>query len=79
MEIGNLLVQLTDCNSMHNIYQQCGEQRVYLRHKNSAISPVGIYHCGIPTDADISVRATVYVELYTASGGRLSHPFVQSF
>ena len=62
-----------------DIYELRGEQKVYLRRKNSATSPVGIYRCGISTNADISVRATVYVGLYTASGGRLSHPFVQSF
>ena len=51
-------------------------QRVDLRRTNSVTSPVGIYHCDIPTlavhdDDDISVRATVYVGLYTASGGRI--------
>ena len=49
-------------------------QRVDIRRRNSATSPVGIYRCGIPTlavhdDSDISVRATVSVGLYTASGG----------
>ena len=44
-------------------------QRVDLRRSNSATSPVGIYHCDIPTVADSSVRATVYGGLYTASGG----------
>ena len=49
-------------------------QRVDLRRSSSATSPVGIYRCGIPTlavydDTDRSVRATVYVGLYTASGG----------
>ena len=51
-------------------------QRVDLRHSNSATSPVGIYRCDIPTndvfdDTDISVRATVYVGLYTTSEGKL--------
>ena len=41
-------------------------------------SPTGIYRCDIPTnvvhgDADISVRDTVYVGLYTASGGKCSY------
>ena len=58
-----------------DIYEARGDQRVYLRRRNSVTSPVGIYRCGIPTiavhdDSDISVRATVYVGLYTASGGR---------
>ena len=44
-------------------------QRVDLRRRNNANSPVGIYHCGIHTSADPSVRATVYVGLFTASGG----------
>ena len=57
------------------IYEARGAQRVDLRRRNSATSPVGIYRCDIPTiavhdDDDISVRATVYVGLYTASGGR---------
>ena len=48
--------------------------KVHLLRWNSATSPVGIYHCDIPTvavhdDNDISVRTTVYVGLYTASGG----------
>ena len=48
-------------------------QRVELRRANSATSPTGIYRCEIPTDAvhddtDISVRATVYVGLYTSEG-----------
>ena len=57
-----------------DIYEARGDKRVYLR-RTSATSPVGIYRCDIPTnevhnDDDISVRATVYVGLYTASGGR---------
>ena len=58
-----------------DILEARGDQRVDLRHRNSVTSPVGIYRCDIPTnvvhhDTDISVRATVYVGLYTASGGR---------
>ena len=49
-------------------------QRVDLRRRNNANSPVGIYRCDIPTNAvhdddDISLRDTVYVGLYTATGG----------
>ena len=50
-------------------------QGLDLRRKSGANSPtVGIYRCDIPTgaihdDTDISVRDTVYVGLYTASGG----------
>ena len=56
------------------IFEQRRAQRVDLRRSNSATSPVGIYRCDIPTEAvhddtDISVRATVYVGLYTASRG----------
>ena len=50
-------------------YENREAQRVDLRRRNNANSPVGIYRCGIPTSADPSVRATVYVGLYTASGG----------
>ena len=59
------------------IYERRGSQRVDLRRRNNATSPtVGIYRCGIPTNAvydatDISVRDTVYVGLYTSSGGML--------
>ena len=50
-----------------------GDKRVEL-HRSTATSPTGIYRCGIATEAlhdntDISVRDTVYVGLYTASGG----------
>ena len=55
-------------------YEAREAQRVDIRRRNSVNSPVGIYRCGIPTIAvynvtDISVRDTVYVGLYTASGG----------
>ena len=57
-----------------DIYENCGSERVALSRRNNADSPVGIYRCDIPTravhrDTDNSVRATVYVGLYTASGG----------
>ena len=45
-------------------------QRVSLHRSNNPTSPVGIYRCDIPTLVT-SVRATVYVGLYT-SGGRFS-------
>ena len=58
-----------------DIHEVREAQRVDLRRRNSATSPVGIYRCEIATlavhdDDDTSVRATVYVGLYTASGGR---------
>ena len=57
-----------------DIYESRVSQRVNIRRRDNANSPTGIYRCGIPTDAvhddsDISVRDTVYVGLYTASGG----------
>ena len=57
-----------------DIYEFRGDQRVDIRRRNNANSPTGIYRCDIPTNAvhdddDISVRDTVYVRLYTASGG----------
>ena len=58
-----------------NIRQSRGDKSVFLRHRiNTPNSPTGIYRCDIPTiavhdDTDISVRDTVYVGLYTASGG----------
>ena len=59
-----------------DIYEAREARRVDVHRRNSATSPVGIYRCEIPTDAvhddtDISVRATVYVGLYTASGGTI--------
>ena len=57
-----------------DIYENRGSERVALSRRNDANSPTGIYRCDIPTHAvhdntDNSVRATVYVGLYTASGG----------
>ena len=49
-------------------------QKVDIRRRNrGAYSPTGIYRCDIPTNAvhdenGISVKGTVYVGLYTASG-----------
>ena len=59
------------------IFERRRSQRVDLRRRNNATSPVGIYRCDIPTtvvydNTDISVRDTVYVGLYTGSGGVLS-------
>ena len=57
-------------------YEVRVSQGVDLRRNNwGANSPTGIYRCDIPTaavhgDTDISVRDTVYVGLYTASGGK---------
>ena len=57
----------------NDIYESRVSQRVDLRRRNNANSPVGIYRCDIPTidvhDDYISVRDTVYVGLYSASGG----------
>ena len=55
-----------------DIFEDRNEQRVDLRRRNNANPPVGIYHCDIHTSADPSVRATVYVGLYTASGGMVT-------
>ena len=59
-----------------DIYEAREAQRVDLRRTNNANSPVGIYRCDIPTNAvhhstDNSLRATVYVGLYTGDGGML--------
>ena len=56
-----------------NIYVVEEQQRVELRRANRTTSPTGIYRCEIPTNAvndatDISVRAKVYVGLYTSAG-----------
>ena len=57
-----------------DIYEARVAQRVDLRRNTNANSPTGIYRCEIPTgtvhdDDDTSVRDTVYVGLYTATGG----------
>ena len=53
-----------------------GAQRIEIRRNTNANSPTGIYRSDIPTNAvhdasNTSVRDTVYVGLYTASGGKL--------
>ena len=58
-----------------DIFEQREAHRVDLRRNTNPTSPVGIYRCDIPTNAvhdddDNSVRDTVYVGLYTASGGQ---------
>ena len=58
----------------HDVYEfEAVMRRHDLRRRKSATSPTGIYRCEIPTnavhdDTDISVRATVYVGLYTGEG-----------
>ena len=57
-----------------DIYEHRGTERVDLRRRNSANSPVGIYRCDIPTIAvhdgeNIALRDTVYVGLYSTNGG----------
>ena len=60
-----------------DIFEARVAQRVDLRRRSSATSPVGIYRCEIATiavhdDSDSSVRdAPVYVGLYTDSGGKM--------
>ena len=58
------------------LYERRGPQRVDLR-RASGNGPTGIYRCDIPTEAvhnitNTSVRATVYVRLYSGSGGKCS-------
>ena len=71
-------------NEGGDIFEQRAAQRVDLRRRNSATSPIGIYSCEIATvavhdDSDSSVRdAPVYVGLYTASGGRLIITYIDS-
>ena len=59
-----------------DIFESRGVKRVDLRRRNNANSPVGIYRCDIPTaavhdDTDKLVRDTVYVGLYTTTGGKI--------
>ena len=61
-----------DCTYEYT-FEVRGTQRVEIGRNSGANSLTGIYRCDIPTndvhDDDISVRDTVYVGLYTASGG----------
>ena len=64
-----------------DVYEFEAVMRHDLRRANSATSPTGIYRCEIPTnavhdDTDISVRATVYVGLYTSEGKFVSQEIV---
>ena len=61
-------------SSDYGVYENRGNQIVLLHRRTSAYSPTGLYRCDIPTNAlhaatDTSVRDTVYVGLYTGSGG----------
>ena len=61
-----------------DIYRTRDAQRVNLHRRNNVISPSGIYHCEVPTDAvhddnDLSVGETVYVGLYLPSGGNKNY------
>ena len=56
-----------------DIHEVQKSMRVDLRRRNNATSPSGIYCCEIPTnavhdDTNTSVRASVYVGLYTSEG-----------
>ena len=58
------------------IFESRGDQRVNLFRQSGGNSPVGIYRFNIATEAvhgdgDNLLRDTVYVGLYTASGGNL--------
>ena len=59
-----------------DIFEARLAQRVDVRVTNNANSPTGIYHCDIATvavhDEIESVRETVYMGLYTGSGGKLN-------
>ena len=64
-----------------DVYETRIAQGVGLRRRNPSTTspPSGIYRCDIPTNAvhddnDISVRDTVYVGVYTASGGMTTEP-----
>ena len=59
-----------------SIFEARTDQRVDIRHVNNTNVPTGIYRCDIPTVAvhhptDIFVRASVYVGLYTSTGGKV--------
>ena len=49
------------------------QDRTVLIRRNSGTEPTGIYHCDIPTNAvhNNGMRETVYVGLYTSTGGKV--------
>ena len=60
-----------------NIFEARIAQRVDLRIRNQVNEPTGIFCCDMPTiavhhDTDTSVTASVYVGLYTSTGGIIS-------
>ena len=71
---GNRVIFASDSG---DIYETREAQRVDIRRRNNGNSPTGIYRCDISTiavhDTDTSVRDTVYVGLYTASGGKFNY------
>ena len=67
-------------NEAGDIFEVREGQRVDIRRRNSATSPVGIYRCDISTEAlhddgyyPLRLGATVYVGLYIGSGGMFYH------
>ena len=56
-----------------DIHQIRTFQRVELRRREDDLEPSGIYHCDIATNADTSVKKTVYVGIYGSSGMRNVH------
>ena len=63
-----------------DIYEHRVAQKVDLRRRNGATSPVGIYRCETATIAvhDDNDRDTVYVGLYPTSGGKQPYYYVLS-
>ena len=61
-----------------DISENRGDKRVDLRHRGGVTSLGGIYRCDIPTNAvrgydahGNSIRESVYVGLYSGSGGKI--------
>ena len=57
-----------------SIFRTHGDQRLTLYRRNNAMEPSGIYRCevatvGVHNDGDDSLRAVVYVGLYTSGEG----------
>ena len=70
-------------SSSGNIVEVRTAQKVDIRRHKKAEGPTGIYRCDVPTNADhhdndTSVRVSVYVGLYTSTGGIMqeSHTFI---
>ena len=64
-------------STVHGVYEIRSAHRVDLRHRNSTLSPSGIYRCDIAVHGS-ERRETVYVGVYSSGGivkSKMAHDF----